>query len=652
VRQGGSHVQVVKTRGPSTRAILLVMKRPAWIALGMTATALAFASPPSASASARPSKAPIEVTAGTPAPPAAASPEVAAGAPTAPAVAAPETVSGSRCTPGARTLAPSGERVYPETGNGGYTSVHTEVNLRYSAATNRFLSGNHVALTASATQCLSSLTLDLEPTALGAGHPELSVASVTVDGKPAAFSFVQPTYPGDPLGPEDPDPRAHEASQNVPVGGPQDNPLPPACSPELRSEGAPPDSRDGAQCPANKLLITPRRPIAASATFLVDVAYTGRPGVHKDANGEAEGWFRAPGGGLVATEPIGARAWMPLNDYPTAKPTYSFHETVETGKVALANGVLQGVTRNPPDSDFPAGSATWNWESGAPVASYLVQSSIGNYSLSSRVGAEGVTYYQAQDEGIPPAKRAHNAAILDQQEEATTFESLFNGPYPFASDGAVVGSPSVAFEEEMQTMISFNEGVVELPILWHENMHQWWGDNVSESSYETTFFKEGLAEWMESYVFPARALKGGEFEQALIATFDAAYANGGGYWTIAPSRPFAYTLFSSSATYERPAAAYEALRRILGPHGFDAVLQKVQHDFGAANISEPQLEAAFAEALPNQSPGCRARLGRFFGEWFDTAYAPGGGAQRPQITGPGLDGTNFYGAVAGCPRQG
>ena len=30
-------------------------------------------------------------------------------------------------------------------------------------------------------------------------------------------------------------------------------------------------------------------------------------------------------------------------------------------------------------------------------------------------------------------------------------------------------------------MISFNEGVVELPILWHENMHQWWGDNVSEA---------------------------------------------------------------------------------------------------------------------------------------------------------------------------
>jgi hypothetical protein len=612
----------------------------------MTAAALALASP----ASARPSKALTEAPS-TPAPSAAAPTEAASGTPVTPSAASPEAASGGRCTPGAHTLAHYGERVYPETGNGGYTSVHTDVDLRYSAATNRFLPGNHVALTASATQCLSSLTLDLEPTAVGSGHPELSVVSVTVDGKPASFSFVQPTYPGDPLGPEDPDPRAHEASQNVPVGGPQENSLPPACSPELRAEGAPLDSRDGTQCPADKLLITPRRPIPASATFVVDVAYTGRPGLHKDANGEAEGWFRAPGGGLVATEPIGASAWMPLNDYPTAKPTYSFHETVEAGKVAIANGVFQGAMRNPPDPDFPRGSATWNWESLAPVASYLVQSSVGNYSLSSHVGAEGVTYYQAQDEGIPPAKRAHNAAILDQQEEITSFESLFNGPYPFASDGAVVGSPSVAFEEEMQSMISFNEGVVELPILWHENMHQWWGDNVSEAGYEMTFFKEGLAEWMESYVFPARALKGGEFEQSLIATFDRAYANGGSYWTVAPSQPYAYTLFAGPPTYERPAAAYEALRRILGPHGFDAVLQKVQSDFRGANISEPQLEAAFTEALPNQSAGCRARLAQFFHEWFDTAYAPGGGAQRPQITGPGLDGTDFYGAAGGCPRH-
>ena len=573
--------------------------------------------------------------------------------PAAPALAAapPEAASApGRCAPGAHTLSSYGERVYPETGNGGYTSVHTDVDLRYSAAANMFLPGNHVALTELSSQCLSSFTLDFEPTAAGGtSAPALTVSAVTVDGKPADFSFVQPTYPGDPAGQEDPDPRAHEASQQVPVGGPAQNPLPPACNPELPAEGALLHSQDGTQCPADKLLITPRKPLRAGVSFVVDVSYTGRPGVHKDANGEEEGWFRAPDGSLVATEPIGARTWMPLNDYPSAKPTYSFHETVEADKVAVANGVMTGTAHNPPDADFPAGSLTWNWESAAPVASYLVQSSIGDYSLSEHVGPDGVSYYQAQDEAIPRARQKKNAAIIDKQAEITAFESRFNGPFPFVSDGVLVGTPVVSFAEEMQSMISFNEGVVELPLLWHENMHQWWGDNVSEASYEMTFFKEGLAEWMESYVFPARSRQGNAFERAMMRRFDKAYASAGDYWTIAPSHPFAYSLFDDAATYERPAAAYEALRRILGADAFDATLQEIQRDFGGAAITEPQLEAAFQQALPSQGDACHARLAQFFTEWFDTAYPAGGGAQRPQITGPGLAGGEFYGAAGGCP---
>jgi hypothetical protein len=36
-----------------------------------------------------------------------------------------------------------------------------------------------------------------------------------------------------------------------------------------------------------------------------------------------------------------------------------------------------------------------------------------------------------------------------------------------------------------------------------------------------------------------------------------------------------------------------------------------------------------------------AELNRFFRQWFDTVYPPGGGVHRPQITAPGLDGGGF-----------
>ena len=49
-------------------------------------------------------------------------------------------------------------------GNGGYTSVHTDVHIDYDAPTNLFLPGTHVDLQQRATQCLTDFSLDFERT--------------------------------------------------------------------------------------------------------------------------------------------------------------------------------------------------------------------------------------------------------------------------------------------------------------------------------------------------------------------------------------------------------------------------------------------------------------------------------------------------------
>ena len=115
---------------------------------------------------------------------------------------------------------------------------------------------------------------------------------------------------------------------------------------------------------------------------------------------------------------------MPLNDYPTAKPTYDFSDTVTAGRTVVANGELVSVQHHGASREFPRGSVTWNWHAGMPVASYLVEDSVGNFS----------------------------------------------------------------FDEEMEGMIAFSGGVIDTDTLYHENMHQWWGDNVSEGGYHMTFF--------------------------------------------------------------------------------------------------------------------------------------------------------------------
>jgi hypothetical protein len=567
--------------------------------------------------------------------------------------------SGGRCAAGAHTLSRFGDHVYPDTGNGGYVSVHTDVRLVYAAAANRFLPGNHVVLTDRATQCLTSFSLDFErrSTANVPAGPHLTVNSVLVNGKPAAFAFVQPTYPGDPHGQNDPSPLAHEASQHAAVGGPGHNPLPPACSPELTSTSfAKRNSQNGQQCAANKLVITPAAPVRDGSAFTVTVFYTGRPGVHTDGDGTTEGWFRSDkprgDGGFVTTEPVGTEDWMPLNDHPSAKPTYDFYDTVSPGKTVLANGILMSRTDNPPDTGFPHGSVTWHWHSAAPVASYLVEDSIGSYSLRERTAANGIRFYQAQASSLSAARQRKNRAIMNMQADITSFESQFNGPYPFTSDGVVIGRPSASFEEEMQTMIAFSGGQIDTDTLYHENMHQWWGDHVTEANYNLTFFKEGLATLGE-FLFAARtaeAAAGGPgrpagrraFQRSLVKQFNAIYQSKGGFWTGAPSNPTPYTLFDGNSTYARPGISYIALRQILGHARFVGALRQMQRQYGGRSITEAQLEAGFRRWLPNHSTACGARLGTFFAQWFDTAYPAGGRAHRPRITGPGLAGPGFY----------
>jgi hypothetical protein len=559
--------------------------------------------------------------------------------------------AGSSCSAGARTLSHFGEQVYPETGNGGYRSVHTDVHLVYDATTNLFLAGNHVDLTDQATQCLTQFSLDFERTSPVAGGPDLSVSSVTVDGQPASFRFVQPTYPGDPKGPNDPNPLAHEASQLNPVGGPQHNPLPPACTPEL-TPGAAANAQNGQACPANKLVITPTRRLAKGAQFVVAVNYTGRPGLHLDGDGSTEGWFRlttpAGDGGFVTTEPVGTEDWMPLNDHPSAKPTYDFYDTVTAGRTAVANGILMSSRRNPPNAEFPGGSTTWHWHMASPVASYLVENSIGYYDLRERTASDGLRFYEVQSSSLSPARKAANQAIMDQQADIIGFQSQFNGRYPFASAGILIGTPPASFEEEMETMITFAGGTIDLDTLNHENMHQWWGDNVTEANYNLTFYKEGLATLGE-YLFHARTAetaKGGPgkaagraaFSRSLVHQFNANYRRTM-LWTGAPSDPTPYTLFATSSTYTRPGTAYLALYQVLGAGNFAKALQAMQARYGGATITEAQLEAGFQKFLPVQTPACHARLGTFFTQWFDTSYPAGG--SKPTITGPGLDGPGF-----------
>ena len=277
---------------------------------------------------------------------------------------------------------------------------------------------------------------------------------------------MQPTYPGDPNGQDDPDPLAHAAANANPVSA--TNPNPPACSPQLRrpSNDA---SQNGTQCPANKLVITP----CDADPERDDVRRHGQlhrpPGRARrrrrlDRGLVPRNTTPAGDGSFVTTEPVGTEAWMPLNNHPTAKPTYDFYDTVPLGKTAIATGELVGSHRpigrqRAPDANFPAGSATWHWHSPEPIAELPRREQHRRLrpERAARPRAASSTT-RRRPARSRPRQKATNKIVMDKQEDITNFQTQFNGPFPFTTDGVVVGIPSASFEEEMQTKITFVGG--------------------------------------------------------------------------------------------------------------------------------------------------------------------------------------------------
>ncbi len=162
-----------------------------------------------------------------------------------------------------------GDPYYPTAGNPGYDVGHYALDLSYTPSDDT-LAGS-AEITATAEKNLSSFNLDLDG---------LTVASVDVGGRPAAFS---------------------------------------------RSGG--------------ELTVTPQVKIKKGTTFVTTVVYSGVP-----VSLDGAGFLATDDGALVAGQPRVASSWFPVNDHPSDKATYSIQVTVPAGLEAISNGRLVSQT--------------------------------------------------------------------------------------------------------------------------------------------------------------------------------------------------------------------------------------------------------------------------------------------------------------------
>ena len=346
-----------------------------------------------------------------------------------------------------------------------------------------------------------------------------------------------------------------------------------------------------------ELVVRARPKLKAGSTHTVTVAYGGVPGQPEDIEGANYGFVSFPDGALVANEPEGAATWYPVNDIPTDKATYDFRITVPEGKTAIANGELVGAPTT------TGGLTTYVWRATDPMASYLSTASIGDYVLTTQVGPGGLPIYNYVETGVIGSRLEITQASLALQPAMIAFFEDVYGPYPFTSYGAIVDEDSVGYALETQTRPVYSRVASEGTVA-HELAHQWVGNSVTLRTWQDIWLNEGFASYSEWLWSESR---GGDTAQE---QFDAVYATPAGdeLWTTPPGDPSPETLFAAS-TYDRGAAALQALRVKIGDEAFFTVLRRWATENADSNVSTADLVA-----LAEQVSG--TELDSFFQVWI------------------------------------
>ena len=330
----------------------------------------------------------------------------------------------------------------------------------------------------------------------------------------------------------------------------------------------------------------------------VAIAYHLSPKSQESIVGLSNGWFNTAGGAYVLNEPDAAHTWLPCNDHPSDKATFTVAVTVPAGLTAIANGELT-------DHHAAGENEVWVWREQRPMTTYLMQLFVGDYQLVTGVGPHGLPLVSA----VLRSDQVTMQSSIDQIPAQIAFFERFFGPYPLDRYGIAITDSSAGLAMETQERSYFSrDDFLQGPdqsLLAHELVHQWFGDAVSPQRWSDVWLNESFATygewmWMEHLGEPTVDEMA---NRALHGRFPGSTAH-----------PSAQELFGYNS-YEGGAVVVHALRKELGDELFFTLLQRWVAGYNGTSRTTEDF-TALAETVAGRS------LSDFFAAWLYAAQTP------------------------------
>ncbi len=317
--------------------------------------------------------------------------------------------------------------------------------------------------------------------------------------------------------------------------------------------------------------------VVADQRYVAEIQYAGTPGPVASPTRRTDaalvGWTTMSDGSTwTMQEPFGAYTWYAVNDQPSDKALYDFTLRVADPMVGVANGELE--SREAVD-----GLEVTRWHLAEPAASYLVTVAFGDFATEQATSASGVPI----SIWLPRSLEPRTDPLLQRAVDSVEWTEDRLGPYPFDTLGFLFVDSTSGMETQTMITLGLTEYTTSQPVMVHEVVHQWWGDQVTPRDWRDLWMSEGMTMYLQ-LVWES------ENDGTPLADALAEWARKGQAMRRQAGPPAAYDRqrFAETNVYMLPAVMWHQVRARLGDDEFFRLVREwpASHDNETAGYAE------------------------------------------------------------------
>jgi aminopeptidase N len=306
--------------------------------------------------------------------------------------------------------------------------------------------------------------------------------------------------------------------------------------------------------------------------------------------------------------PNNTRHWLPTIDHPYDKATSEFIVIAPAIYKVISNGLLQE------ESNLGKVLKLTHWKQSIPVSTWLFVLGVAEFAVQYVDEFKGKSI---QTWVYPQDREIGFIDFAQPTKQVLEFYSGYVGPYAYEKL-ANIQSPSVSGGMETSSAIFYGENLVTgkpnnirlRNVVIHEIAHQWFGNAITESTWDDAWLSEGFATYF-TLLFQEYAYGHEEYITGLKNAKTAIYnfAKKDSTFSIIDNRSAETTTVTNTLTYQKGAWILHMLRERIGHENFKKGIQAYYKKYFNAN-------ACTNDFITQMEKASNQDLKLFFNQWL------------------------------------